>query len=245
MHGAFSDFLHKVESARDELRCSRSGAYFRGHSNANHFLLPSLLRNKITNDVEHNLYSECFARARRLMPQNINSWEFLSHMQHYGIPTRLLDWTDSLAAALFFALHSTDTDRPCIWVLNGFTLNKYSGVSPKPEIIVPGIDPIVDYFSCFVLHEDQGKKLWNYEKPIFLDIPWVSDRISAQRGYFTFHSSAEPMEQECADYVRKIEITAAAIPGATRFLESAGVNEYSIYPDLEGLAKHLRKVYTE
>lgn len=240
MHGAFSDFLHSLDTARTELRCSRSGAFFRGHSNADHSLVPTLLRNEIDQETEHNFYSECYARARRLMPENTNSWEFLSHMQHYGVPTRLLDWTESLAAAIFFAL-SGNPGSPCIWVTNGYLLNKEAGAAK--QIVVPGVDPLPDYFDCFVLHDDQGRKEWPHALPVFLDIPWASDRIAAQKGYFTFHSNEISLEAAAPKYVRKVEIPEAAIPGAASFLESAGVNEYSIFPDLEGLARHLKKVY--
>lgn len=240
MHGAFADFLHALDQARTELKCNRSGAFFRGHSNSDHSLVPTLLRNEIDQETEHNFYSECYARARRLMPENTNSWEFLSHMQHYGIPTRILDWTESLAAAIFFAL-SGNRNAPCVWVTNGYLLNRQAGAST--QIIVPGIDPFPDYFECFVLHDDQGRKDWPHELPVFLDIPWASDRIVAQKGYFTFHSEPTSLESAAPDCVRKVPLSDAAIPGAISFLESAGVNEYTIFPDLEGLARHLKKVY--
>ena len=140
----------------------------------------------------------------------------------------------------FFAL-SGDRAGPCIWVTNGYLLNREAGASQ--QIIVPGIDPFPEYFDCFVLHDDQGRKNWPYKLPVFLDIPWASDRIIAQKGFFTFHSESTSLEASAPNCVRKVEIPEAAIPGAISFLESAGVNEYTIFPDLEGLARHLKKVY--
>jgi hypothetical protein len=86
--GAFLDLMAEIERKREELSCSRSGAFCRGHSRGCHRLVPSLLRNELPPDTEHNLYQECFARANHLMARDATSWERLAFFQHYGIPTR-------------------------------------------------------------------------------------------------------------------------------------------------------------
>jgi hypothetical protein len=64
-------------------------------------LMQRLNRIKLLPTGEREAFIEYCARSGR---QESNSWEVLAEMQHHGIPTRLLDWTETLSAALFFAL---------------------------------------------------------------------------------------------------------------------------------------------
>lgn len=240
MDDFFLEFINDVEIARKELRCSYSGAFYRGHSKFTHKLIPSILRENLKPQVEHNLYVDSFSRGEHLLRNTQNSWEFLSIMQHYGIPTRLLDWSESLATALFFAI-STNSENPVIWIVNPFELNRANKVSKMNRIITIGIDEFPDYEKCFIRLEN--KETWPFNKPIFLQIPWTNTRIINQKGYFTVHTTSEPMEESCRKFIRSISIKKEAIPGIKRFLEYSGVNEDIIFPDLDGFGRFLKKRY--
>lgn len=61
-----------------------------------------------------------------------DKWERLAFMQHYGVPTKLMDWTTNVTAAIYFALAfrvkaEEELEEPHIWILNPFHLNGKSG----------------------------------------------------------------------------------------------------------------------
>jgi hypothetical protein len=193
--------LADIDRVREDLNCSRSGAWFRGHEDTTFKLLPSLYRLKhksdpdyhkeyeilkapnkrlselrkkaldlrpklksrspdlektyakilsqisiekekaklnapklrrleLTPDGERDAYIEyCFRAGQRYH----SSWEALSEMQHYRIPTRLLDWTETLAVALFFALKLYDAKLDEYWLKFFIQEKKQRKIKSSPE----------------------------------------------------------------------------------------------------------------
>jgi hypothetical protein len=128
----FADFLRDVQNVKNglELRPHQE-CYYRGHSDTKFRLLPSLFRGLRTDDdecwkLERRIFFEFRTRARQLYGVDHSDWDVLFHMQHHGVPTRLLDWTSIFGVALYFALleHQADESRlPCVWIMNPYALN--------------------------------------------------------------------------------------------------------------------------
>src|SRR5882724_6493669 len=121
MSSALEEFYSQVDKVRKRLGIGDYPCWYRGHARGNIYqLVPSLFRRTTTatTNEERNIFAEFVTESHRFLDREHDSWEIISVMRHYGCPTRFMDWTDSLHAALFFALVDEGTfEDPCIWVL--------------------------------------------------------------------------------------------------------------------------------
>jgi len=121
--------------------------WFRGHAQAHWGLTPKLYRDEYKDSDENEIRQEFQIRAQQLLQGGrlpSDKWEWYFVMQHYGAPTRLLDWTDNALVALYFALHDPtfgsyepDTDA-AVWVLNSWWLNRQLIVESKVPCCLTG-----------------------------------------------------------------------------------------------------------
>ena len=94
-----SDFLNDIKGIKNK---SGYTLFYRGHSDKNYELKPSIYRNENFIKNEDKIYREIIAKV----PYDFNgksSIESLALMQHYGVPTRILDLTTNALVALYFA----------------------------------------------------------------------------------------------------------------------------------------------
>lgn len=95
-----SSFISSLEKNADSL------IFYRGHANPNYILRPSIMRTTSLQEHESTLYNELLIDCPEEFEKCHTHLEKLVKMQHYGLPTRLLDITRNLLVALFFACES-------------------------------------------------------------------------------------------------------------------------------------------
>ena len=220
---------------------------YRGHSKDSYELLPTLHRAyaKTGKDIwlfENNLYCDFRSLAGPRLNFN-NSWEVVFAMRHEGIPTRLLDWTENIGTALFFAFDSDIIENPHIWILEPYALNNKT--PSIGEILLNPVEDLKDYASSYGSKcNDTANNIEIHELPILVYPHRSNERIFAQRGLFSIHgTNQKKMEETCPDCLEKIAIPHEVIGKLKDLLKQFGINKYSVYPDIKGLCDYLKASY--
>jgi len=165
-------------------------------------------------------------------------------MQHYGLPTRLLDWTAGSLIALHFAL-SRDTGEvdAAVWTLDPWALNSWS--IRNADLVITGGEFEPEPTAIKYL-QPVYKPVRLPSRPIAVVPPHNSPRITAQRGTFTVHGRRlEGLEQQFSKRIAKIVIPRHRAVEMRRHLRGMGISEFTLFPDLEGLCRDIRSIEVE
>jgi hypothetical protein len=232
----WNDFFPLVKKARTALGNPQT-VWFRGQANAEHSLLPSLYRVPDGPKNEQLIFQKFRQLSANLITPPTSDWQTLFEMQHYGVPTRLLDWTPILGVAVFFAISFiAEKDQDCaVFVLDPVAVN---GMSGRSSILSPD-DKALSYTEIY-----WKKRPFAPMFPLALEAPYHNDRMLAQRGVFTVQSiNASPIDILCPKCIKKLRLKPSCISGAREFLSYANINDATMFPDIQGLANYLRSLF--
>jgi hypothetical protein len=238
--------VESISSLLDALQADDDGqlTWFRGHSDGAWKLLPSLVRRTGGVEVEAALMKRFKQNAYRFIDFDPRSeWDWLFLMQHHGVPTRLLDWTESPLFGLWFAVanDSRDDTDACIWCLDPIALNREIArikLSSDRELLAFADDMELEPY--LVSRLARGGEL----KPVAGIAPRQFERVYAQQGVFTIHHrDVTPLEEMVgpgigdAGHLTKLVIPAESKPRLRTELARLGVNELAVFPELPNVAK--------
>ncbi|MGN8050077.1 FRG domain-containing protein [Curtobacterium sp. 22159] len=232
--------------------------WFRGQGCSHRHLMPSLWRRlkpaagqaEVSStqvlELETRLLTRFRQRSLPYWPAGYpqTDWEHLFAMQHYGLPTRLLDWSTNLLMAVYFALDhdatrcecGTGACEPAIWILDPVKLNR---TNPRLDGLPVGImattDKLLEQWEPGVLDNQFAPA------PVAIYGTYNSDRIAAQSGAFTVSGKTMvPLDETAppAEVLRKIVLTGE--PEQIRQqLSLMGITRSSVYPGLAELAQDI------
>ena len=221
--------------------------WFRGIADSDYGLEPSIFRYTSNAVIEKQLHNRFSVRAIPFLKseQNANSyWDVLFIMQHYGLPTRLLDWSESALVSLAFSVIYREEKHlgkdAGLWCLDPIKLNRDFVKSLNPAEPIPNItDKSVKRIQ---IYEDESIPV---DFPIAVYGPLNNERIVAQKGVFTLFPFKEKFKLEDVEnsdkFLLKILIKADKIDFIKEQLLVLGITENNIYPGLESIAKEIKR----
>lgn len=223
---SFADFHRIIEEHKKEWKFW----FYRGESRFDHKLVPKAGRPhyvaKNVNDID--VFERWKRHAVSYLEKKVdNNWDLLSIAAHHGLATRLLDWTFNPMIAAFFAVslpndaEITDTQSVIYAHYSNrafFDTNKFT-------------DPF------HIPHEEITN-----QKVFRISPRSIVQRIIRQGAIFTIHFPPSCSLDDClpeGDKLEKIIIDKDYQKQFSIDLSHYGINKMSMFPDLDGLSRHI------
>jgi hypothetical protein len=233
--------------------------WYRGHSRVFNNLTPKVFRPEYQTIIDELLRPqfefETVENFKRYapsvlgnLPASSDNLSWLLIMQHHGFTTRLLDWSENILVALFFAIVDLQNEDGELWSIYPYKLNQCSGFDGIP---LPN-SRLLAYLSNEPFHNAPEMLVKEYNlpftpiKPIAFLPTRVIPRISNQMSTFTIHP--KPREGNTIPELISGEenLVRYIIPSKLKSvfeknLSYLGISYRTLFPDIEGLSKDFKR----
>lgn len=200
-------------------------------------LRPAVFRRDDAQVAENGLIQRFIHKAQsRYSPcpshDDMAGWLFL--MQHFGLHTRILDWTESILIATYFAVNKDASNSGVVWAVNPFVLNKIQ--LNKAEIMSGHSDTV----KALVVGAFQQNSPPLYKAAAIRPVE-NNLRMMLQQSTFTIHGCEKPLEEfpNSDKFLLKFVIPVDKKQLLLDLLGKLGITMSTIFPELEYLANDL------
>lgn len=184
---SYIDEINKiVEVSNDNVN------FFRGHSNINYQAEPSVFRENFLNK-EFDMCQQLIIRSNENFSNCKNRFDYISLMQHYGLPTRLLDVTLNPLIALYFACEYTKSGIAEVIVYN---VNK-SNIKYKQSDTVSILSNLskFEYEEQMLIYRNKDNFNCEVEPEVNPLIEKLTNAIIEEKPYFVNKMTADCLTQ--------------------------------------------------
>lgn len=195
-------------------------------------------------------FKRCFPEDNSINEIQNNTLECMALMQHWGGPTRLLDFTYSPFVACYFATKyaikkfnkNNKQNQPTIWEINIELLKE----NLKPPFIDKKIYELIKKFNIERKNEDFEELYLNRkEKFIYTANPFrQNSRMIAQKGLFMLACDISVSFEEnlkvipnFKQFIKRYVLQSKNLSDVIYGLDSMNINEFSLFPGLDGFSR--------
>jgi hypothetical protein len=251
-----------------QTRCTHTAPpkfIYRGHGIASYQLAPEVFRYINTTQksfihpywvTEEQILSDFISDACRYLrdipEDDIATWLEIS--QHFGLPTRLLDFTENPLVALYFACATAPDQTGTVWILNEGTYKE------KVYSLTPAVQGLTDRDIIMRIIAEKHADHPTIQYPWIYRPNYREERMHTQSSIFMIWGSCEkPLESFLSqeNYIAedddstqhtkiacRIQLPAAHKSTLLKQLDLCGINEKFIYPGLDGIGKYYNAKYS-
>lgn len=240
--------LKKILEYASEPDSKENTIYYRGQSNSVWDLVPSISRNIDILDNEHRMFYDILSLKPNDFIHDKSDYEKLITMQHYGLPTRLLDLTRNPLISLYFACNYSFNKDGALYVIKEKKDNVINYEDKKINCLT---QVVKNPFNKICEHCNEYNSC---NKDDILNKSYIvkgiarNPRINNQCGDFIFVGANKISKNAGTENIqieRIIIIDKEAKEGLLDDLKLMNIHGGVVYPDLANMTKYIRKEYSK